>query len=72
MDVVIPVRIANRRLWVAKTSSAHKPLICSNLRPSGCPLFFVIWLSLRPREQPFARHRGLGLSPRLSGDTFHV
>ncbi len=30
------------REWVAKTSSVHKPLICSDLRPSCYPLFFVL------------------------------
>ena len=44
-------------LWVAKTSSAHKSLICSDLRPSCYPLFSVLWPTSTPREQQFATHR---------------
>src|ERR1017187_949453 len=44
-------------LWVAKTSSAPKSLICSDLRPSCHPLFLVPWPGPTPREQQFARHR---------------
>jgi hypothetical protein len=48
---------AVRDLWVAKTSSAPKSLICSDLRPSCHPLFLVPWPGPTPREQQFARHR---------------
>jgi uncharacterized membrane protein len=44
-------------VWVAKTSSAPKSLICSDLRPSCHPLFLVPWPGPTPREQQFARHR---------------
>jgi len=44
-------------LWVAKTPSVHKSLICSDLRPSCYPLFFVLWPSSTPREQQFRHGR---------------
>jgi hypothetical protein len=50
-------------LWVAKTSSAHKSLNCSDLRLSCYALFFVLWPSSTPRAQQFATHR---LNQRIS------
>ena len=40
-----------------KPHPSTKSLICSDLRPSCCPLFFVLWPCPTPREQQFARHR---------------
>jgi len=39
-----------------KPHPSTKSLICSDLRPSCCPLFFVLWPCPTPREQQFARH----------------
>jgi len=44
-------------LWVAKTSSAAKPLICSDLWPNYSTLFFAFWSCPKPHEQQFAMHR---------------
>jgi hypothetical protein len=57
--------LVEERLWVAKTSSAPKSLICSDLRPSCHPLFLVPWPGPTPREQQFARHRVCATAFRL-------
>src|ERR1017187_8014679 len=64
VEILVAVGVGNglvilhveNRLWVAKTSSAPKSLICSDLRPSCHPLFLVPWPGPTPREQQFARH----------------